>query len=192
VLYAVAPGSSHELVGQSFDGDRPDPPDVANGDVDWSRARGAFMLGGKLYTGWSDGHLEVRSLQGDSFGPARTVDLHGLNSSHFPVAGVTGMFFDRGRLYYTLAGKNRLYYRHFSPDGEVVGAQTFEAVQATGVNWADVRGMTLASGHLYYGRSDGSLNRIEFRMGRPVPGTRSEVGNGGRNWDSRGLFVLAR
>jgi hypothetical protein len=192
VLYALAPGSSRDLVGQSFDGQSAGAPDDAGGGVDWSRARGAFMLSGKLYSGWDDGHLEVRTLQGNAFGPPRTVDLHGLNSSHFPVAGVTGMFFDRGRLYYTLAGRNRLYYRHFSPESEVVGAQTFEADKAVGVNWGDVRGLTLASGRLYYGRSDGSFHRIEFRGGRPVPGTGSAVGTGGRSWRSQGLFVLAR
>jgi hypothetical protein len=191
-LYALAPGSSGDLVGQSFDGDSPGVPEVAGGGVDWRRARGAFMVSGKLYTGWDDGRLEVRQLVGDSFGPPRTVDLHRLTSSHFPIARVTGMFFDRGRIYYTLEGSNRLYFRHFSVESEVVGAQTFEAAKGGGVNWSDVRGLTLASGRLYYGRSDGSFHRIDFRGGKPVPGTGSPVGTGGRSWNTRGMFVLAR
>jgi hypothetical protein len=192
-LYALAPGSSHDLVGQSFDGQSPGAPVSAGGAVDWSRARGAFMLSGKLYTGWDDGRLEVRSLQGNTLGPASTLDLRGLTKSHFPVASVTGMFFDRGRLYYTVSGEDTLFYRYFSPESGVVGTVTFEiSSKGDGVDWGDVRGATLASGRLYYGLSDGSFRAIDFRGGRPVHGTNSRLSEGGRSWRSQGLFVLSR
>ena len=37
------------------------------------------------------------------------------------------MSFWNGRLYYTLTGDTRLYYRRFTPEGGVVGADTFVA-----------------------------------------------------------------
>ncbi len=51
------------------------PVDVG---VDWRQARGAFALNGRLYTGWSDGTLTVRTFDGTAVGPASTIDLHGL------------------------------------------------------------------------------------------------------------------
>ena len=72
---------------------------------------------------------------------------------------MTGMFYDTAthRLYYTLFGDSRLYYRYFTPESEVVGAQTFVA-DTGGVNFSTVAGLTLACGRILYGSStDGSL-----------------------------------
>jgi hypothetical protein len=190
-LVAVAPGTNMSLVAQSFDGSSPGSAFAPVDGVDWSRARGAFMLNGKLYTGWDDGRFDVRDFNGAAFGPPTVIDLRGLTSTHFPLSLVTGMFFDRGRLYYTVAGQKKLYYRYFTAESGVVGAETFEARSSrSALNWADVRGLTLASGRLYYARSDGSLNRIDFQNGATVAGTASSVDSGGRPWQSRGLFVL--
>ena len=47
----------------------------------------------------------------------------------FAIASLTGMFYDPAthRLYYTVSGDARLYYRYFTPESEMVGAQTFTA-----------------------------------------------------------------
>ncbi len=55
------------------------------------------------------------------------------------------MFYDPAtrRIYYTVANDSRLYYRYFTPESEVVGAQTFQA-DAGAVNFSSAAGMTLA------------------------------------------------
>jgi hypothetical protein len=161
--------------------------------VDWTQARGAFMVSGKLYTGWSDNNLYVRDFDGATAGAATALNLAGVNTStNFPVNRVTGMFFEpsSGRLYYTLSADARLFYRYFTPESGVVGAETFTA-SATG--WSTVSGMTLASGKLYFATSAGNLSAVDFADG--VPSGSATVLSGpavdGQSWQSRGLFVLA-
>jgi hypothetical protein len=161
--------------------------------VDWTQARGAFMVSGRLYTGWSDNNLYVRDFDGATAGPAVALNLAGVNTAtNFPINRVTGMFFEpsSGRLYYTLSGDARLLYRYFTPESGVVGAETFTA-SATG--WSSVSGMTLASGKLYFATSNGNLSAVGFAGG--VPSGSATVISGpavdGQSWQSRGLFVLA-
>jgi hypothetical protein len=168
--------------------------------VDWTQARGAFMVSGRLYTGWSDNNLYVRDFDGTTAGPAMALNLAGVNTSTiFPVSRVTGMFFEpasmffepaSGRLYYTLSGDARLLYRYFTPESGVVGAETFTA-SATG--WSSVSGMTLASGKLYFATSNGNLSAVDFAGGVPSgsPTVISGPAVDGQSWQSRGLFVLA-
>jgi outer membrane protein assembly factor BamB len=159
--------------------------------VDWSQARGAFMLSGKLYTGWSDGRLYVRSFDGQTAGAPAALDLAGLTSVQFPVASVTGMFYDSGRLYYTVAGDARLFYRYFEPESGIVGAETFVAsVAGDGLDWSSVRGMTLAGGHVYLARTDGNLYAVDLVAGRPAPATMHLVG-AAPGLVSRGMFLLS-
>jgi hypothetical protein len=189
-LYTVAPDGRRDLVGQSFDGWRVGSSAAVRSGTDWSRARGAFMISGKLYAGWEDGRLNVRSFDGKTFGSARDVDLHGLTPALFPVSRLTGMFFTEGRLYYTVEDDSRLYYRYFTPESGVVGTQTFVASgDGDGLDWREVRGLTLASGHIYWTSSDGGLERLDFTHGRPVAGTGERVS--GHSSESRGMFVLS-
>jgi hypothetical protein len=161
--------------------------------VDWTQARGAFMVSGRLYTGWSDNNLYVRDFDGTTAGPATALNLAGVNTAtNFPVNRVTGMFFEpsSGRLYYTLSGDARLLYRYFTPESGVVGAETFTA-SATG--WSSVSGMTLASGKLYFATSNGNLSAVGFAGGVPTGAATVISGPAvdGQSWLSRGLFVLA-
>jgi hypothetical protein len=167
------------------------PTTVSTG-VNWSTARGAFMLSGQLYTGASDNNVFVRSFNGSTVGSATAINLLGLVAQNFPVANITGMFFDpaRGRLYYTVAGDGRLFYRGFEFESNILGAEQFVAA-ASGFN--TVQGMTLASGNIYYGTTTGQLFRVAFVNGAPSGGATQVSGPGidTNLWQSRGLFVFA-
>ena len=161
--------------------------------IDWSQARGAFVTNGRLYAGWSDGKLYERSFDGSTVGPATAVDLHGLTSTHFPLANVTGMFLDNGRLYYTVSGSSNLFYRYFTPSSDMVGAETFTAsTSADGYSWNTAVGLTVADGQLFVARSNGSLDRIAFSAGKPTGAITTVSGPGldGINWNGRGLFLF--
>jgi hypothetical protein len=171
--------------------------------VDWTHARGAFMISGRLYTGWDDGHLYVRSYDGTTMG--NPVDLH----SWMSFANVSGMFFDNGRIYYTVSGDAKLYSRYFTPESGVVGADAFVVSgSGDGRNWSLVQGMTLANGKLYYalkgtpkkGRKpatpDGNLYSLDWVNRAPATGQTPTLLSGptkgdGLNWSSRGLFVFS-
>jgi len=99
-----------------------------------------------------------------------------------------------GRLYYTLRGDDRLYYRYFELDSNTVGAVTFIADgPGSGFDWGSVRGLTLAGGDLYFARADGTLWTAGWNPGlehgSPV-GSPSLVNNDASQlWASRGMFV---
>ncbi|MGI8522345.1 MAG: hypothetical protein ACR2K3_03400, partial [Nocardioides sp.] len=107
----------------------------------------------------------------------------------FAIANMTGMFYDPDthRIYYTLFGDSRLFYRYFTPESDVVGALTFQA-DTNGVSFASAAGLTLASGRLLYGSSaDGSLRSVAF-SGARVTGSPSVVSSDG-TWQYRAIMV---
>ncbi|MFC4784381.1 malectin domain-containing carbohydrate-binding protein [Nocardioides sp. MAHUQ-72] len=162
--------------------------------VDWSKVRGAFLLNGTLYYGLSDAALYKRSFDAatGTFGSQSAVNLYDDpdNGARIPfaISTMTGMFYDPAlhRIYYTVSGDTRLFYRYFTPESEVVGAQTFTA-DAGGVSFSAVAGMTLASGRILYGSSDGALRSVPFSGGR-VTGTPTVLSSDG-TWKFRGLFL---
>ena len=179
-------GGQH-LTRRSFDGSTfGAPTDIATPGTDWSTARGAFYTNGFIYSGQSNGTFVRRTFDGTTVGAAQTVNLNGLSSSMFPASNITGMFLDGGFLYYTVAGDSRLFYRYFTHQSAVVGAETFVAGSG-GVNWSGVQGLALASGKIYFVRTNGNLARIDFANGSPVSGTETLV-NSSIDWRSRGLF----
>jgi hypothetical protein len=188
-------GLDGTLTRRSFDGATAGAPAAVATGVDWSTARGAFMVSGRLYTGNADGTLTVRDFDGATAGFSSPIALNGLTSTQFPISRITGMFFSNGRIYYTVSGGDtRLYYRYFTPESGVVGADTFVASGATdGRNWSTVNGLTMASGRLYYATTTGTLSAVEFTDGLPTGSATVLSGPGvdGQTWQSRGLFVLA-
>jgi hypothetical protein len=184
--------------------------------INWSTARGAFSLNGKLYYGQSDGWLYVRTFDGTSFGAQSQVNLNGLQvrpSSSFTIPGtttrvpafttdlaaMTGMFYDNGRIYYTVSKSgigntttnNKLYYRYFNPENDLVGANLFVASSYPtdgAIQWGNVRGMTLASGKLIYALTDGRLYRIDWDGTKPT-GSPTQISSA-TTWQSRGMFVF--
>jgi hypothetical protein len=107
---------------------------------------------------------------------------------------MTGAFFADGRMYYTVKGQPRLYYRYFTQESQVVGASLYVAsTNKDGVNWKTVRGMTMASGQLVYASGDGTLKRVSFASGKPT-GTPETIGGplvDGVNYVSRGFFAFS-
>ncbi len=190
--------------------------------VDWRNARGAFMVSGRLYTGWSDATFRVQDFDGTTMGAPATIGLNGLEvqpPSGFNIPGtttrvpafttdlqsMTGMFYSNGRIYYTvsrpgttttnIANNNKLYYRYFTPESQVVGANLFVASSYpadTTIQWANVAGMTMANGKLIYATTDNRLWRVDWSGTAPT-GTPTQIGGPGidaANWASRGLFVF--
>ena len=187
-------------------------------NVNLANARGAFMVDDKLYTGLSDGTFTVRSFDGTTLGAPTTINLNGLEiqpptaflipgtTTRVPafngdLAVMTGMFYDQGRIYYTVnrttntVNNNKLYYRYFTPESGVVGANLFVASSNpadTTVPWSTVRGMAVANGKLIYATSDNRLWRVDWAGNHPS-GTPTQIGGPGvnsTNWASRGLFAF--
>jgi hypothetical protein len=191
-LYTVGAGVTPAR--RTFDGAAVGAPAAVTGaGLASANIRGAFMLSGHLYLAWSDGHMDVRTFDGTTAGIPKAIDLHGLTAGRLPVSKLTGMFFTDGRLYYTVNGDRHLYWRWFEPQSRIVGAQRFVmSGGSTGLDWSGVRGVTLASGHMYYIR-EGTLYAMDFTAGAPVPGTETAISGAavgdGQVWNGRGLFV---
>lgn len=174
---------------------------VADGGQDWSSSRGAFMVDGTLFTGWSDGTLRQRSYDGTTFGPSTTLNLNGASASaHRFVAelpNVTGMFFDRttARLYYTKSGQSQLFYRYFLPESGIVGAVGFTGPGNTaGIDWSKAGGMFLANGSLYVAdRTTGELRSVGWNGSTPTGSATVISGPAadGQDWRARSLFLYA-
>jgi hypothetical protein len=172
-VYSI--GADNRLSVRSFDGTAMGTATPVAGTVDWSRVRAAFSHGGWLYTAEADGRLLRRAADGAVFGEVGAVNLRGLSPTQFRLAGMTGMFYDRGRLYYTLAGDRRLWYRNFVSEtnvaDDVVGAEAFVASGTDdGLDWSRVKGLALVGDKLY--RAEGAdLRRIDVVAGRAVAAT---------------------
>jgi hypothetical protein len=153
----------------------------------WSKVRGAVYVSGEVYYGWVNGGFFRRTLNPDTghLGLRHKVSTRGLP---FPIKRLTGMFYEpvRHRLYYTLAGDKRLFFRDFSPESGVLGA-VGHAADRHGVSFARVAGMTLAGNRIVYGSEDRTLRSVAFR-GRRVAGKPHGLSHDG-NWRTRALFV---
>lgn len=185
-----------DLVSRSFDGSAFGAATTIASDVDWSYARGAFMLSGRLYTGWDDGTLRVRTFDGTATGAPATIPLNGLEAKGFNthLSKATGMFFDSGRLYYTVTNDRKMYSRAFTPESGVIGAElTIVSGAGDGFDWRSVQGATLIDGTLYFTSKGGSLSAVPWLDGRPqgTPVGVSGPSIDGNDWRSRGLFMLS-
>jgi hypothetical protein len=186
--------------------------------IDFQNWRGAVMLDGTVFYGYTDGHLYERSFDGATFGPAIQVNPYhdpawatvptgvhdtplgeyfdGALPSLYPyLPNLTGMAYTNGRLYYTLTGDKALHARWFVPDSGIVDETTVTAPSS--VRFDDVDGMFITAGKLYYGsRSDGSLHVVKFTAGVAgspitVTGPPTLVGKG-MLWRNTAMFLTAR
>ncbi len=179
----------------------------------WDQARGAVMIDGTVYMGWADGTFRARSYDGSSFGASRNLNLYAngytTNTSTYTLFGteiprITGMFYDRdnARLYYTTRSQGNtpggFFYRYFTPESGIVGAQRFTAVGGSliGANASGNTtplGMFLAGGKVYFSDAAGVLKSIDFTPGVDgaaggVDGSAVTV-NSAADWRSNAMFA---
>ena len=174
------------------------PATVVDTGMDWSRVRGLASTGGTVYYGLPDGGLHARSFDPatGAVGAQRTINLYDdpEDGRRIPVLipNLTGLTFDPSthRLYYTLFNDARLYFRYFSPESEIVGAQTFVADPGTTTSFAAAAGLALADGRLLYGSTtDGNLRSVALTAaGLSGPAT---VVSADGSWRYRSMFVAS-
>jgi hypothetical protein len=187
----VSEPKTTDIVDRTFDGSTLGAPATFPTLVNWTRARGAFWANGTLFYGWDDGKMYMRAFDGSTLGPPTELLLHDL-SGYFPVTSLTGMFYDSGRLYYTLKGDDTLYYRYFEFDHAQVGAEPFIAsAPGSGFQWGKVRGMTFAGGNVYVARTSGAFSSIGWSNGAPIPASETPIdASPSQQWTSHGLFAI--
>ncbi|HYH49847.1 MAG TPA: DNRLRE domain-containing protein [Acidimicrobiia bacterium] len=176
VIYRAVSDSGVGLAEQTVDGNGAGTVRApAGGSVGWSDARAAFAADGRVYVVSAEGRIDAHRIQpGGELGAADAIDLRGLDTltkAKFPTKSLTGAAFDaeHGRLYYTISGDRRLYYRYFTPESGVVGGVPFTASgEGDDFDWDNVRGLMIADGHLYYATGDAGVSRIELPDGRPA------------------------
>jgi len=185
--------------------------------IAWGSTRGAFMVGSTIFYGDSSENFWKASFDGTTVGTPVAIDPYddpawdnvqtgsgqtyqGVKSGYYAeLPDVTGAFYSDGRLYYSLLGQASLSWRYFSPDSGVVGGQEFSA---TGGNFANIAGMFLSGGTLYYANgADGTLHSVSFSNGGtngldPSVNTATDTtvsgpAIDGNDWRSRGLFAAA-
>jgi PKD repeat protein len=163
---------------------------VFPGTTDWRNVRGAFMVGGTLFSFHANGTVQRRTFDGATFG-APTVTAQYSNNIAADLPNVTGLAYDtaQGRIYYTMAGQNALFYRSFTAESTAVGAQRFTVTgSVAGLQPSRVQGMFISGGSLHFAdASTGNLLRIGFGGGS-LAGTATVV-DGTVDWRGRALFV---
>ncbi len=102
---------------------------------------------------------------------------------------VTGMFYNAGRLFFTLAGDPGLHWAWFSPDSGIVDNTEFSVPSSVDFSQAD--GMFVSGNTLYYvKKGDQSLYSVSFD-GSSVSGSPQLINGpstGGIDWTNRSLF----
>lgn len=183
------------LDGVSFDGTALGVPSPV-ADAGWSDAAGAIFVDGQLFHADTNGKLWQSRWINGVFEPREPVDLFGMTSTEWDISRVSGMFYEyqQGRVYYTLQGDSRLFWRAFTPSGPYFGNDDFIAEGQGDIPWRDISGMDVIDGHLYFGLTDGSLNRAEIDGALPITGTTEQVSGPGvdaRIWGGSLLAFLS-
>ncbi|GAA1522659.1 PKD domain-containing protein [Nocardioides humi] len=188
------------------------PTTVATtGAGSWTNARGAFMVGSKLVYAWTDNKLHYRTFDGTAFGPDVVVDPYNdplwttvttsggtqtyrgrVPNLYAQLSTVTGLAYADGRLYYTRQSQGRVFWRWFSPESLIVGAQEFSVASSTFPTSRDVRNLVYADGQLWAGMSTNELWRLPVANGvaggawTRVTGTGIDVNP---QWSSGTMFL---
>ncbi|MEH0843682.1 delta-60 repeat domain-containing protein [Micromonospora sp. CPCC 205711] len=175
----------------SFDGTSVGAP-VASSQPNLTSAGASFSVGNKLYWAKTDATAPNGSYLDVSIFSAGSVGAPWISSGYnnwFNPAAMSGAFYLDGRMYYTKAGTNKLFYRYLEPDGYIVGCTEF-TLPSAGLAWGNVRGMAWVNGKIVYGNTDGSLRAVPFDEAA-VDGTASvqvAAATADVNWSSKTLF----
>ncbi|MEH0938281.1 delta-60 repeat domain-containing protein [Micromonospora psammae] len=165
---------------------------VASSQPNLTSAGASFSIGNKLYwsktdaTAPSGSYLDVSIFSGGSVGAPWVSSGY---NNWFNAASMSGAFYLNGRMYYTRAGTNELFYRYLEPDGYLVGCTEF-TLPSQGIAWGSVRGMAWVNGKIVYGHTDGALRAVPFDEAA-VDGAavvRVAAASAGATWSSRTLF----
>jgi PKD repeat protein len=208
----TGPVAAGGVTGRWFDGTT-EGEDVAvdAGSLDWSKVRGAFADGETLYYGYPDADgrysLYTRTFDGTTFGAAGQLlpyfdpewdevqtgsgqTYRGAPPTFWSqLSSLTSMFLSDGRLYYTRAGSGGLFWRAFSVDSGIVGAEQHTAA-TTGLG--DVAGAFVAGDRLYWAaRSTGDLRSAPWNGGAPdlAAAVTEAAAADGASWAGRALFA---
>jgi PKD repeat protein len=190
-LTAAGATTAAQVRNQAFDGSAlGGSMTTTAGTEAWGQARGAFVVDGTLYTGFANGTFTARSYNGVTYGTPSTIDLlAGTFAADLP--NVTGMFFDSGRIFFTLANDTNLYYRYFTPQDLLVGSvRTAVATSTSLTSMAPQRvaGMFKSGSTIYFAdKTTGALQAIPFANG--VVSGSATTANSAIDWRARGLFV---
>ncbi len=187
------PPAAVTAVERGFDGTSAGAATTVTGPS-WNGVRGTVWVDGQLYTANVDGTFTRRAHNGTTFGSPTSLELYGLGAWVEDMQSMTSLFYDRGRLYFTLLGSDRLYWRYFSVQSGIVGAQRFDA-QPGGVAWNQARGAFVASGQLFWANAaTGSLHRTPWSSALGTTAGTSTVVSGpsvdGVDWRGRALFAV--
>ena len=182
------------LTGSSFNGTNFSAP-VALLNTGFNNVRGAMFIGGQLFHADVNDNVWMSRFNSGTFEPRVAVDLFGLTDNEWDIDRVSGMFFDYqwSRVYYTLQGDSRLFYRAFTPAGPYFGNDRFVAEEQGDILWSDVSGMDVVDGYLYFARNNGTLFRAEIEGAAVTAGTTEAIsgpGIDGRRWDNRSLAFM--
>lgn len=203
-VYTLTGGA---LVSRTEDGTTtgPDVPVTSGGD--WADIKAAFMLSGTLY--YSDGNnFRSAPFDGSTLGNSSVINPYstvwdtvktgsgdtykGIPPNFYSeLDSLTGMAYSNGRLFYTLAGQPKLFYRGFTPDSGVIGALE-QSLPAPDL--ATSRGLFIDGSTLYYANhGTGKLQQaplVTDITATPSLGAAKPVGDGA-DWSADTFFLYA-
>jgi hypothetical protein len=188
-----------------WDGSSAPSVDAAQTGFNASNVRGAFEVDGNLYYGTSSGGLFEAPYDGNTVGTSTAVDPYddpywsdkstgsgsttyrGLQSNFYAeIPSLTSTFYSGGRVYYTLSGKSKMFYRYFETDDGIMGSQEFTTTDSN--NWSHVAGAFLSGSTIYYADSTtGNLMAVPFSGGQPSGPP--VLADSSINWASHGAVV---
>ena len=197
---------------RTFTGTTATPPTSVATTGSWNNARGAFMVGNKLVYGWTDNRLHYRTYDGSAFGPDTVIDPYNdpdwstvplsgggtrtyrgrVPNLYGQLSGVTGMAYANHRLYYTRSLQNKVFWRWFSPDSLIVGAQEFSIASSAFPALRDVRNLFYADGRLWAGMTTNDLWSMPVANGVAGGGWTRITGGGidtSPQWSSGTMFL---